>query len=176
MYDDDDNNGEDNNGDSCIPLYDNNGNVRMVLGVGSSGEPGIRMYDQNGVQRLFIGLADGHPMIAFCNEKNEPSFLLHPKLFSFGEDGKGMFEMRPGAGGALKVEINGKNGKSGLTLGVLDDAMSLMILSDKAGMPRVGMCIDGDGNPGLNLSGADGKLDWQPEIAMPTKGRRRKAV
>jgi len=52
-------NGNGNNGDLCFPLYDNNGNVRMVLGVGPSGEPSIRMRDQNGVDRLIIGLGGG---------------------------------------------------------------------------------------------------------------------
>jgi len=169
-------NGNGNNGDSCYALYDNNGNARMVLEISDSGEPSIRLRDGNGVDRLVIGLGEGEPIIAFFNEKHEPSFLLHPNLFSFGEDGKSMFEMRPGANGALCVRINGKDGKGGLMFGVLDDNQSLVTISDKAGTARVGMCIDGDGSPALNLAGPDGKLDWQPEIAMPTKRRRRKAV
>jgi len=168
--------GNGNNGDSCFALYDNNGNVRMVLGVGSSGEPGMQMCDQNGVERLFIGLGDGQPTIIFYDEKHESRFVLHPNLFSFGEDGKGMCEMRPGDGGALWMQINGRDGKSGLKFGVLGNSESLVTLSDKTGTARVGMCIEEDGSPALNLAGADGKLDWQPDIAMPPKRRRRKAV
>ena len=168
-------NGNGNKGDSSLPFYDNNGKARMVLGVGPSGEPSIRMLDENGVERLIIGLGDGQPAIAFFNEKREPRFLLHPNLFSFGEDGKGMLEMRSGASGALCVRINGKDGKGGIMFGVLDHNQSVVTLSDKAGTARVGMCINKDGSPALNLAGADGKLDWQPEIALPPKRRRRKA-
>ena len=87
-----------------------------------------------------------------------------------------MFEMRPSASGALCVRINGKDGKGGVMFGVLDHNQSLVTLSDKAGTARVSMCIDKDGSPGLNLAGPDGKLDWQPDIPMPPKRRRRKAV
>ena len=105
------NDGNGNNGNSYIPLYDNNGNVRMALGVKPNGEPNIIMRDKNGVERLIIGLANGQPTIAFCNEKGEPCFMLNQNTFSFGEDGKNMFEMIQSANGGLCVQIGGKNGK-----------------------------------------------------------------
>jgi len=169
-------NGNGNNGDSCFALYDNNGNARMVLQIDDSGEPSIRMRDGNGVERLTIGLTNGQPTIIFYNEKHEPRFLLHPDLFSFGEDGKSMFEMRQIADGGLVVMINSKKDDGGMLFGVGAGDHPTVALMDGAGTARVGMCIDEDGNPALNLSGPDGKLDWQPEIAMPTRRRRRKAV
>ena len=168
-------NGNGNNGGSCFPLYDSNGNVRMVLGVGPSGEPSIRMRDQNGVDRLIIGLGGGQPTIAFFNEKKEPCFLLHPDMFSFGEDGKGMFEMRPSADGSISAIMNSKGGKGALMFALSEHGEPIMALTDGAHTPRIGMSLDKDGTPRLQLAGLDGKVDWQPEIA-PTKRRRRKAV
>jgi len=170
MSDGNGNNGNGDNGSAYLPLYDNNGKERIVLGVGPSGEPSIRMRDKNGVDRLVIGLnVDGKPVIIFYNEKHEPLFLLHPNLFSFGEEGKGMFEIIQDADVGLCVGITGKNDKGRITLGVPNENGSVVYLSDKEGRARVVMCIDEDGNPALNVMGLDGEVDWEPEIAVPTK-------
>ncbi len=176
MYDGNSNNGNGDNGGSYLPFHDNNGKERMVLQVGPSGEPSIKMRDKNGVDRLVIGLIDGQPIIAFCNEKREPCFLLNQDMLSFGEDEKGLFEIRQSADVGLCVGITGKNDKGRITLGVSNESGSIVYLSDKEGRARVVMCIDEEGNPALNVMGLDGEVDWEPEIAVPTKQRRRKAV
>ena len=165
-----DGNGNGDNGGSYLPFHDNNSKVRMVLEVGPSGEPSIRMRDKNGVDRLVIGLnVDGKPVIIFYNEKHEPCFLLNQEVLSFGEDEKALFEIIRDADVGLCVRITGKNDKGRITLGVPNESGSVVYLSDKEGRARVVMCIDEDGNPALNVMGLDGEVDWEPEIAAPTK-------
>jgi len=105
------------------------------------------MHDQNGVERLIIGLADGKPVIMFYNEKGESCFMLHPDEFSFGEDGKGQFEMRQNADGGIGVNMNSKGSKAGLTFGVSSKSRPVIGLMDEARSPRIGMFIEEDGTP-----------------------------
>jgi len=169
MSDGNGNNGNGDNGSAYLPLYDNNGKERMVLEVGPSGAPSIKLCDKNGVDRLVIGLnEDGKPVIIFYNEKHEPLFLLHPNLFSFGEEGKGMFEIRQDDGG-INAIMSSEGGKGTLVFGLSGHGGPLMFFADEARKPRIGMCLDEDGTPNLQMVGLDGGGNWQPDIDVPTK-------
>ena len=169
-----DNGDDSNNGGSYLPLYDNNGNVRMALGVNSSG-PFIAMRDPNGVTRLVIGVAHGQPSIFFYNKKHELCFVLIPDLFIFGEDGKGQFEMRQNADGGMGANMSSKGSKAGLMFGVSSESRPIMAFMDEARCPRIGMLIDEDGTPCMHVAGKDGEDCWTPDVP-PTKRRRRKVT
>ena len=172
---------DDGTGLTSLALYDADGRVRGVFGVGRDGAPVVRLSDATGQDRLgawllnedvhlvvgddrqrhvLISSVAGTPLLSLADGGRRRAQLHlgedgEPSLVLFGREGQRSAAITVDSGDTPLVTLY-DDGRPRLTLGVVQQAV-VVNFSD-ASQPRLVMGVADNGRPSINFLNANGEV------------------
>ena len=142
-------------GQHALVFYDEAGKKRALLSVDADGSPGLGLFDKAGEVRAMLSiLANGRPSLSLWDENGQPRVTLGAGVLRLSQTD--LVECPESS-----LMLFGETGTAWADLCVFPGGTPGLSFHDEAGKARVGLWLDADGTPNLNLWGKDDEVLWE---------------